>query len=359
MADITFFRGEEVLVEYGFQGVSIDKTEVSTAVTPTEALRYTQSLVVRANENVTRNKFIGAGGGRNSTVDLKGIHESSATWSFWIAKDMGQADAQEGYLLKAPIDSTDTDSSNLYTIPDTADEYGDDDLLVFTLEAGWNKPGNLIPLRLTGCIVNTMTFHAEEGTNCLWTYDILAVKTESMDTTGFGGGSVSESTEEPFRWGDVLVEYGDAGNVATLDGIEMIEFIINNNVTPVRDLANSTGTRFPTMYELGSRDINGTMRIKMTTATENGQDLWEDLFGDTSDPAPKETIIPKDIAITLYVDGTYYVKYVLHDVVIGELAPEFTGSGISRIVVPFTAQACVLTMKMNASATEPANWAES
>jgi len=121
VANITFYRGEELITEFGYQGESIDKTDVATAVTPTEALRYTQSLTVRANENVTRNKFIGAAGGRNSTVDLKGIHESTATWSFWIAKDMSQTDAQEGYLLKMPIDGTDTDSTNTYTIPDSLD----------------------------------------------------------------------------------------------------------------------------------------------------------------------------------------------------------------------------------------------
>ena len=360
MADINMFRGSEHLIEFGYQGESIDKTDVATAVTPTEALRYTQSFVPRSNENVTRNKFIGAGGGRNSTVDLKGLHEAGATWSFWIAKDMSQTDAQEGYLLKMPIDSTDTDdAANLYTIPDSADEYGDDDLKVFTIEAGWVKTSNDIPIRLTGCLVNTMTFHAEEGTNCLWTYDIMAVKSEMMSTTGFAGGSVAESTEQPFRWGDVKVAYGDVASTATLDGIEMMEFIVNSNATYVRDLANATSTRFATMYELGMREISGTMRIKMTTAAENGQDLWEDLFGDaTGDSVPSETITLKDINIRLYVDATYYVDYTLHDVVIGELAPEFAGSGVSRITVPFTAQACILVMKMNSAATEPTNWAE-
>ena len=361
MANLSMFRGDEILVEFGYQGESIDKTNVATAVTPTEALRYTQSFVPRINENVTRNKFVGAAGGRNSTVDLKGIHEAGAIWSFWISKDMGQTDAQEGYFLKMPIDGTDTDAANVYTIPDTADEYGDDYLMVFTIEGGWNKSGALIPLRLTGCIVNQMTFHAEEGTNCLWTYDIMAIKGEMLSSAGFTGGSVAESTEQPFRWGDVLVGYDDSGSggSAALDGVEMIEFIVNNNVTAVRDLANASSSRFATMWQLGSRDISGTMRVKMTTETENGQDLWEDLFGDASgDSAPTETIQAKDIKVTLYVDATYYVTYTLHDVVIGNLAPEFTGSGVSAITVPYTAQACVLVMKMHADNTEPTNWAE-
>jgi hypothetical protein len=367
MANITFFRGEDSIIEFGYQGESIDKTDVATAATPTEALRYTQSLAIRINENVTRNKFVGAAGGRNSTVDLKGIHEASATWSFWLSKDMGQTDAQEGYFLKMPIDGTDTDSSNVYTIPDSADEYGDDYLKVFTIEAGWVKSSNDIPLRLTGCIVNRMTFHAEEGTNCLWTYDILAAKGEALTSSGFSAGAIAESTEKPFHWGDTLIQYDDAGGGPTaLDGIEMIDFIVDNKVIPVRDLANTTTSRSPSMWIVGDspgpepgRAISGTMRIKMTTAAENGQDLWEDLFGDsTGDSAPSETLIPKDIIVTLYVDATYYVKYTLHDVIIGNLDPDLKGSGVSRIVVPFTAQACILTMKMHTSATEPTGWAE-
>lgn len=362
MANITFFRPEETIIEFAYQGESIDKTDVSTAVTPTEALRYTQGFTVTMNENVTRNKFVAGAGGRNSTIDLKGNHDASARWSFWLAKDMGQADAQEAFILKMPIDGTDTDTSKVYAIPDTADEYGDDYLKVMTIEAGYNKSGNPIPIRLTGVIVNRMTFHAEEGINCLWTYEMMAHKADALVNSGFSGGSVAESTEKPFHWGDVLVKYDDGGSAGTttLDGIEMIEFIVENNVEAVRDLANATSTRSPNLFVLGTRDISGTFRVKLTTAAENGQDILEDLFGDASgDSAPSETVTVKDFEITLYVDGTYYVTYTLHDVVINPLDFEVPGSGsVGRVTIPFTAQACVLGMKVNASVSVPTNWAE-
>lgn len=359
MADINFFRQSEIITEFAYQGNSIDKTSVATAVTPTEALRYTQSFDITINENVMRDKFIGGGEGRNVSVDTKGPHEASAVWSFWLSKDLAQTDAQEGYLLKMPIDGTDTDASNVYTIPDTANEYGGDYLKVMTIEAGWVKSGNNIPIRLTGAIVNNMTFHAEEGQNCLWTYNIMAAQAEQLSSSGFSGGSVAESTEKPFHWGDVLVQYDDAGSATALDGVEMMEFGVENNVTAVRDLANATTTRNATLFDLDKRDVSGTFRVKMTTAQDNGQDLLEDLFGDaTGDATPSETITLKDITITLYVDGTYYVKYTLHDVVINPANVVLHGTGVSRATVPFTARACVLVMKMEATNTEPTNWAE-
>lgn len=358
MADITFYRQSEIIAELAYQGNSKDKTAVTTPVTPTESLRYTQSFDINPNENVLREKYVGGGQGRNASVDTKGPHDVSAIWSFWLSKDLAQADAQEGYLLKMPVDGGSTDSTNTYTVPPVTNEWGGDYLKVMTIEAGWVKAGNNIPVRLTGAIVNNMTFHAEEKQNCLWTYNLMASKTEQLTSSGFTGGSVAESTEKPFHWGDVLVQYDDAGSATTLDGVEMIEFIIENNVTSVMDLANATTTRSATMFDLGKRDLSGTFRVKMTTAQDNGQDLLEDLLGDAAgDAAPSEDITLKDITITLYIDGTYYVKYTLHDVVINPANVVLHGSGVSKATVPYTARACVLEMKMNSGASEPTNWA--
>ncbi len=368
MANIVMFRHDEGLYQHGYQGESIDKTDCQTAVTCAETLAYIQSLSMTVNENVTRNKFVGDGPGRNSATDLKGNHDATANMSFWVSKDMAQTDAQEGYFLKMPIDGSDTDAANVYTIPDTTNQYGSDYLKVFTIEAGMNKSGNLIPIQLVGCIVNQMTFHAEEATNCLWTYDMMAIEAKVMTTTGFSVGSAAKSTEKPFNWGDVLVSYDAVDGTTTMDGVEMIELIVSNNVGPIRDLANAAAAimgRSPSMWGLDgdgngvSRVISGTIRTKMTTATNNGQDWWEQLLGDASgDVLQSETIILKDIVITLSVDATYYIKYTLHDVVVGTLTEEMERGGIKRITVPYTAQACILTMKMHADNTEPTNWAE-
>ena len=50
--NIVHYRGNEALVEIGFQGNSTDKTNVAAAVTPTVTLRYLQNLSISPNENV-------------------------------------------------------------------------------------------------------------------------------------------------------------------------------------------------------------------------------------------------------------------------------------------------------------------
>ncbi len=357
MANITHYRGPEIIWEAGYQGESIDKTDVSTAVTPTESLKYIQTMNVRSNENVEDAKFINGGEGRNISTRTKGTHEARVDMSFWIAKDMNQTDMQEGYFLKMAIDGTGTDSSNLYTIPATTNEYGSDYLKVMTIETGYNKSGSITAHKITGAIVNGETMHLEMGQKCLWTWDMRAVKAEKV--TSFSGGSVAESTEQPFLWGDVKMSLDDAGaGPTTLDGVEMFEHIIDNQITPVLDLANATSTRFPTYWELGTRRIRGSFRVKLTTATHNGQDLWEDLYNDSTGTAtPTEGVLLKDINIRLYIDGTYYVDYTYHDVTYLDIADELKGEGVGVVTVPWSAIALVLVVKAHTSATEPTNWA--
>ena len=52
-----------------------------------------------------------------------------------------------------------------------------------------------------------------------------------------------------------------------------------------------------------------------------------------------------------------FINFLI-SVVINPLDIEITGSGVSKATIPFTAQACVLTMKMHVDAVEPTNWSE-
>lgn len=357
MANQIFYYGHESLCEIGYQGESLDKTDVTTAVTPTESMAYIRECSIKVNENITHEKFLNGANGRNISTRLKGVHEAEATLKFNVAKDLDQTDAQEGYFLKMAIDGDVTDASNVYTIPPTTNEYGADYLKVFTLEAGYNKTSNVICHRLTGCLVNKETMHFEFGKIGEWTWNMLVAKHQMAKS--FTAGSVSESTEKPFTWGDLAVSIGNAGGAVTaIDGIEMFEHIINNNATAEMDLANSSSVRYPTFFTLGIRQITGTMRVKLSTATDSGQDLWEILSGTTTDPTtPSETITLKDLKAYLYIDGTYYVQYTYHDVTFGQLDDGIPGKEVVKYTIPWTAKAVVLEMKMNASNTEPTNWA--
>jgi len=362
LADTIYIKGESALIEIGFQGESSDKTHVSTAATPTVTLAYLQSMNITPNENVTSNRFVGVGAGGRSRVSagvIKKNHECTANMSFWVAKDLNQTTPMGVWLLKMPIDSSDTegvgDPADTNTVPDTADEYGDDDLMTMTIEAGY--VGSTVHL-LTGCIVNRATFHAEEKTECLWTYEMLVHKAEKA--TAFSVGTLVEATEYPFTWGDVQVKYGDAGAAAAFDNVRMIEFIIENNIDPLYDLNNVASTRYLTGYIPGLRNITGTMRIDLTTATENGQDLWEDFYNDASGTAtPTEGVVLKDIIITLYQSADYSIVYTLHDVVIQDLPDDIVGSGVPQITVGFTATNVVLAHKTLAAAEAPTGWRES
>ena len=127
--------------------------------------------------------------------------------SFWIPKDLDQATPMEIWLLKMGIDGTDSKvegTPDTYTVPDSTDEYGDDYLKVMTIEAGYNKSGNVTAHRLTGAIVNQFTFHAEEDQEVLITLGMNVLLAEKI--TAFASGSLTESTQQPFRWGDVEIQ---------------------------------------------------------------------------------------------------------------------------------------------------------
>ena len=355
MAAITYYYGNESICEFGYQGESNDKTDCTTAATPTESLRYIQELSVTINPNIETDKFLNSGSGRNYAIRTQGVHDAKAKMKFWISKDAGQTDAQEFYFLKMPIDGTNTDVENLYTIPPTTNEFGSDYLKVFTIEAGYNKTDNITATKLTGCIVEKETMHLEMGKKCEWNWDIQAIKASQI--TSFAAGNIAESTEYPFNWGDVKIAYGDAGATATLDGCEMFEHVITNEVTKEYDLSNATSVLTPTHYTTGMRKITGTFRIKLNTETHNGQDLWEDLMNDASgEVTPTEGVVLKDFNVRMYIDGTYYVDYTYHDVVLGEIDHPVTSKGVVRLTIPWTALAVVCVLKAHASNSEPTGW---
>ena len=362
MANIVHYRGNEALCEVGFQGNSLDKTQVETVVTPTVTLAYLRTLTIEPNENIESLKFINGGNGRNRNQALKGNHTCTANMSFWISKDLDQSTPMEVWLMKMGIDGTDSKveaTPDVYTIPDSADEFGDDYLKVMTIEAGYNKSGNITAHRLTGAIVNQFTFHAEENTNNLVTFNMLVLLAEKI--TAFASGTLTEASEQPFRWGDNDISYGDASSVAAFSGITMFEFVVNNNVIGHMDMANSSGTtrRYPTAWILGDRQITGTFRLNLTTDTDNGQDLWEDLYNDATGTAtPTEGVVLKDFRFTMNQSSSQYIRFTLHDVVIGNIPEDIIGSGVPSVTVPFTATACVLTHTALATSSSPSGWVE-
>lgn len=364
MANIVHFRGGESLCEVGFQGNSLDTTSTVTAVTPVLTLTYLQNLTMNLTENVESHKFVNGGNGRNRTHIIKGETGATFNMGFWIPKDLDQATPMEVWLLKMGLDGTDSKAEgtpDVYTIPDSADEFGDDYLKVMTIEAGYNKSSNIINARLTGAIVNTMTVHAEAEQPVLVTLDGMAAYGEMLTT--FSAGSLTEASENPFRWGDCDISYGDATSPAAFSGVTTLEFSVSDNVERGnKDLTNSSGTprRYPNAWILnGMRTVSGTITLDMTTATHNGQDLYEDLFNDASGTAtPTEGVVLKDLQFTMNQDATYYIRFYLHDVVLGEIPHEVTGSGVQKRSIPFTATACVLTFSVLGTSSAPTGWAE-
>lgn len=368
MARIVNYDGSEALCEIGFQGDCDDKTEVETAVTPVITLKYMQSLTINPNENIKSLKMINGGAGINRTTTIKGNHNCTANMSFWIPKDLDQTTPMEVWLLKMGVDGTDTKAESTpdtYTIPDTADQYGDGYLKVMTIEAGYNKSGSITAHKLTGCIVNSMTVHAEESETdpeVLITQDMNVLLAEKQ--TSFTASSLVVASEDPFRWGDCEFQIGVVDSPAAYDSVNMFDLnIAYPNLKGKMDMSqtsSTTGRRYPTFWALGGRrDISGSFRIDLTTATDNGQDLWEILYNDASGTAtPTEGVTLRDIRFTMYQDATYYIRFYLHDVTIGELPEDIIGENIPSITVPFTATACIMTHTILGTATSPTNWAE-
>ena len=330
-------------------------------------MQYLRSLTITPNENISSYKFVNGGNGRNRTHAIKGNHTCAYNLQFWISKDLDQSTPMEVWLLKMGIDGTDSKvegTPDVYTIPDSADEFGDDYLKVMTIEAGYNKASNVIAHRLTGAIVDTMTVHYEQDQEILVTFDGPALFAEML--TAFTSGSLTEASELPFRWGDCDIQYGDAGGAAAFSGITMFEFKIGNKVSGGSFLTNSSGTprRYPTVWLLGSetddmREVTGQFTLLLNTDTHNGQDLYEDLYNDATGTAtPTEGTVLKDFQITMNQSASQYIRFTLHDVILGTIPSDVIGSGIVKYTIPFTATACVLTHTALGTSSSPTNWVE-
>ena len=150
--------------------------------------------------------------------------------------------------------------------------------------------------------------------------------------------------------------------IAAFENMTMVEFNVGNNVRAYMDLSASssaTARRYPRAWIQGRRDISGSFRLNLTTDTDNGQDLWEDLYNDSSGTAtPTAGVVEKDLRITLYQDATYYIRFYLHDVVLGEMSEDLVGEDIPSLTIPFTATACVLTFTTLATSASPTGWVE-
>lgn len=368
MARIVNYYGDEALCEIGFQGNCDDRTSVQTAVTPVITLKYLKNITINPNENVKDLKFVNGGSGINRSAVVKGMHTCTANMSFWIPKDLDQATPMEVWLLKMGIDGTDTKAEgtpDTYTIPDTADEYGDGYNKAMTIEAGYNKSGSILVDKLIGCIVNSFNLHAEESITdpeVKITFNMNVLLNE--EATAFTAGTLTEATQDPFRWGDCEFQYGDANSIAAFNNVTMFDLTINYpQLRGLMDLSltgSTTGRRYPTAWLLGGRrGINGIFKVNLTTETDNGIDFWRDMFNDqTATATPTAGVVNKDIRFTMYQDATYYVRFYLHDVIIGEIPHDIIGEDIPSITIPFKATACILSFTVLGTSTAPTNWSE-
>ena len=355
MANIVYNNLNDTYCEIGFQGESKDPVDVAAAVSPTITLAYIRSLTINADESVTREKIINSGNGRNITHNLKGMHSATATISFNVSQALDAAAMNDAFFLKMPIDGADTTSVATYTMPPTANEFGSDYLMTFTIEAGYSSGANVN--RLKGCIVNSMTFKCGKSQfNALWTYNILGAMHEQL--TAFTVGSLTEDTGKPLTWENVEVQYGAANALATFTDITDIEFTIDNGIEPGVYMNNATTNRVAAnTWLLGTRKISGVLSLNLNTSTKNGHDLWEDLYGDSTGTAsPTQAVTLNDLQITLYQATNLDLRYTLHDVILGRIPHDLAQEGVHKIAIPFTAQACIFRIR-GTDSSSPTNWA--
>ena len=360
MTRVDFYNGSECLCEIGIQGDSTDRTQAVTAVTPEITLAYIQSLRITPQENITAIKPINSGNGMNVTKFIKGMHQTDVEMSFWLPKDLDQTTPMEVWLLKMAFDGTDSVSESTqdtYTVPDSADEYGDDYLKVMTIEAGYNKSGSVTAHKVTGACVQRANFHWEKTLPFVATYSMNALKGEKI--TSFTAGTLTEASEEPFTWGDTLFAYGDAGSSATQNNINMVDLNIEYVLDMVADMANATSSRTGLGWKVNKRNVTGQIQLDLTTETDNGQDLWEDYYNDaTGTASPTEGVQLKDLFITMYQSASYNIVIQLHNLVITNIPDELTGEGVPSITLDFNAQNAVLIFKVLGTSSAPTNWSE-
>ena len=359
MTDVSFFNASELIMGVGIQGHSIDRTSAVTAATPEITFAYLQSFRETPNENVTARKHISSGNGANVTKFIKGMHQTNIEFSFWIPKDLAQTTPMEIWMLKQAFDGSHkiaNGTPDTYTVPDSDSfgEYGVDYLNCINYEIGYNKTSNIIRNTGYGFVMNRATFHFETGQPVLVTFNMDGLKSESAQDAFT---SLTEASEEPFTWGDVSIAYGDAASSAAQNNIDMLDINIEYGKKMVADLANGSSVRTGKGWKINRRNITGQIKLDLTTETENGQDLWEDFYNDSSAPAsPTEGVKLKDLFVTIYQDATYDIVIELHDLVLTGLPSDFQMETTPNVTVPFTAKAAVLKFKVEGTATAPTNF---
>ena len=359
-AAVVHYDGSSTVFGVGFQTDDSTGT-VATGVTPTVALAYIQDPVsITINENANSRWYINGGNARNRSGVVKGMHDGTIRFSFAVERTLDEADSDDAFwLLKMPIDGSDSVATATYTIPDgaTAPEYGTFGLRVMTIETGYNPAASqIMHTKISGVVVNSMTLVVEPGKDILWTYDCLFCRME--DTSATAATALTESTEPPFKQGDAEIKWGNAGSAAAITDVERFELTINNNITRRYDINNATSIRYCNAYSCGRREISGVMRLRLNTAAAQGIQIFEDFYGLDAATAPTDTVVLKDIVLTIYQAASKDIAYTLHDVVIGPaLSFDLTGSDEQVYDIPFTATHCVLVIRAT-DATAPTGWAE-
>jgi len=360
-AAIIQYRGSEATFAVGFQ--TDDSTgDVATAVAPTVTCAYVQDpITLSINEHAMSKWWINGGGARSRSAVNKGMHEGTINFTFAVEQVLDE-DTQDDavWLLKMPIDESDSVATATYTIPDgaTAPEYGTFSLRVMTIETGYNKLSSEIRHTLAGCVVDRATCVVEGGKEILWTYDCLFSHSATAATAST---VLTESTDPPFKSGDALIKYGNAGAAAAITDVERFEFTINNNIKRRWDINNATSIRYCNAYVCGKREITGVMRLRVNTAAVQGIQLMEDYYGLDAATAPADTTVLKDIELVIYQASTKNITYTLHDVVLGSadnpIVWPIAGSDDVLLDIPFAATYCVLVLAMTDIAA-PTGWAQ-
>jgi len=347
---------------YGWQNfcyLAVESAYGTASVTGAEyiQLAYPRAISTSLNENVERIYTTGDVYKRHPATEVKGWKQVTAHLEFWMADDFDTTEV-EPFLCKFAIDRYNaTLATNTWAIPDSADSvYGSLSLMPFTLETGHGKSGDIRTRVLTGCYVDSETVTLAKGEKVLWAWDIVAQNITS-GTSFVGTGD--KSTNPPLDWSNCTISWaGEDDTLAVMTGCTNLSWTTANNLEADLSPGTAYTIREATDFIPNAQIITGTMTWYKKTTT--GQKWAEIVYSATAaQTTPDNTINLGEIAAIIYSreqTSTYFLKYELKDVVLGELPEDVDFTKVTEVTLPFTARYMKATVETKNTAAEPANW---